>query len=187
MIFACRWYNYLKIQNEFRRNILSKFFFSGSCISYKDHSLLSSLFTLARTVLRVLQVNMLLHLFVNELLRNTREAGKGGERPSPWSSSCPHACISYTCPPMEGNWWREGGGTKKLLNIVKPRIKPDRLTFASLIRFCPPLARSAWRVDRKAGFWGEVRTSPEIVLHVPWEFLHLPWKVMHLPLGKFQW
>jgi hypothetical protein len=31
-----------------------------------------------------------------------------------------------------------------------------------------------------AGFWGEVHTSPEIVLHLSWEFSHLPWKVMHL-------
>ena len=30
------------------------------------------------------------------------------------------------------------------------------------------------------GLWGEVRTSPAIVLH-------LPCKVVHLPLGKFQW
>jgi hypothetical protein len=35
-----------------------------------------------------------------------------------------------------------------------------------------------------AGFWGEVRISPEIVLHLPWEFVYLPWKVMHLP-GRF--
>jgi hypothetical protein len=41
-------------------------------------------------------------------------------------------------------------------------------------------------VDHMARFRGEVRTSPEIVLHLPWEFLHLPWKVVHFPLGKFQ-
>jgi hypothetical protein len=51
----------------------------------------------------------------------------------------------------------------------------------------PPLLHGNAIVLHKAGFWGEVRTSAEIVLHLPWEFLHLPWKVMHLPLGKFQW
>jgi hypothetical protein len=33
---------------------------------------------------------------------------------------------------------------------------------------------------------GSCAPSPDIVLHLRWEFLHLPWKVVHLPLGKFQ-
>ena len=43
---------------------------------------------------------------------------------------------------------------------------------AALTRDHPSLLPSS-RPDFE-GRCGEVRTSPEIVLHLPWEFLHLP-------------